>query len=109
MINRMKRKQIILTFLIFLGLGSLHAQEELSLGQAISRALENNYQIRIGDLNVEIARNNNAWGTVGAYPSINLGATNVNRFDDNSQGKSTTKALGAPHRGLFRGPHPGCA
>jgi len=93
MINRMKRKQIILTFLIFLGLGSLHAQEELSLGQAISRALENNYQIRIGDLNVEIARNNNAWGTVGAYPSINLGATNVNRFDDNSQGKSTTNSL----------------
>jgi len=93
MINRMKRKRIIVILLLFLGISSLQAQEQLSLGQAISRALENNYQIRIGDLNLEIARNNNAWGTVGAYPSINLGVTNVNRFDDNSQGKSTTNSL----------------
>ncbi|MCF8332568.1 MAG: TolC family protein [Bacteroidales bacterium] len=89
----MKRKQIIIIYLMLLGSGSLHAQEQLSLGQAISRALENNYQIRIGDLNVEIARTNNAWGAVGAYPGINIGATNVNRFDDNSQGKSTTNSL----------------
>lgn len=94
----MKLKIISLAAFLFClaGISGAQAQEKLSLEQAIAKALENNYQIRVGELNTEIAKNNNDWGTVGAYPNIDLGATNVNRYDDNNQGESTTHSV-APY------------
>ncbi len=94
----MKLKSIILSIFLFclFGMSGVQAQEELSLEKAVAKTLENNYQIRVGDLNTEIAKNNNDWGTAGAYPTIDLGATNVNRYDDNNQGKSTTHSV-APY------------
>ena len=94
----MKLKNIFLSVSFILLLISVKGQEQesLSLEQAVTAALENNYQIRIGELNTEIAQNNNHWGTAGAFPKIDLGATSVNRFADNSQGKSATHSL-APY------------
>ena len=58
------------------------AQEELSLSDAIRIGLENNFQIRIIENTVEIAQNNNTWGTAGLFPTISLGINQINRFDN---------------------------
>jgi len=62
--------------------GQVFAQNNLSLADAIKKGLENNYQIRISEYNVELAKNNNAWGTVGRFPAITAGLNQANRFDD---------------------------
>lgn len=95
----MRLKSIIgvLAFLVVSGFS--HGQESLSLKQAIEKAMQNNYQLQISDLNLEIAKNNNQWGTVGAYPGISAGATNVNRYDDNSSGEYSTHSV-APYVSL---------
>ena len=51
----------------------MQAQENLSLQDAISTTLENNFQIKIVALNQEIAENNNSWGEAGRFPTVNLG------------------------------------
>lgn len=61
---------------------TLIGQEELSPGNAIATGLENNYEIRISSMDLEIAENNNAWGTAGAYPFISIGLNQRNRFDN---------------------------
>jgi outer membrane protein TolC len=60
----------------------LWAQDTLSLGTAIRRGLENNFQVRIFEQQYEIAKLNNSWGTVGRFPSIGLGLTSGNRYND---------------------------
>ncbi|MDP4711087.1 MAG: TolC family protein [Saprospiraceae bacterium] len=73
-------------FLLFAGfLGRLGwAQEALGLADAIAVALEQNYQIRIADKNIEIADRNNDWAVAGRFPSLdallgfNNGYTNIN-------------------------------
>lgn len=62
--------------------------QSLSLGDALTIGLENNYQIRISDENVRISENNNSWGAAGMWPSISLGAAQNNRYD---QGDSFTQ------------------
>ncbi|MFC2107782.1 TolC family protein [Bacteroidota bacterium] len=72
-------------FLITLLLtGSVMGQQQLSLSDAIQLGLENNYQIRIFEGNLEMTQNNNAWGTAGLFPTLTLGAVNANRYDDRS-------------------------
>jgi len=48
------------------------AQEALSLAQAVAIGLDNNFNVQIGKLNIDIARNNNTWGQAGLLPTINL-------------------------------------
>ena len=47
---------------------------DLSLEQSIGNALENNYGIRVAQLNSEIAHSQNHWGNTGALPQIGIGA-----------------------------------
>jgi outer membrane protein TolC len=54
----------------------------LSLSEAISLGLENNYQIRISEENLKIAQNNNTAGAAGRYPSIDFTAVQGNSFDN---------------------------
>ncbi len=49
-----------------------HAQDTLSLARAIQIGLQNNFDVQIGKLNVDIAKNNNNWGQAGMFPTINL-------------------------------------
>lgn len=49
-----------------------NAQDTLSLARAIQIGLRNNFDVQIGKLDVEIARNNNNWGQAGMLPTINL-------------------------------------
>jgi len=82
----MKRKTNIAGLLLILGavqfINPLHAQQELSLMDAIQAGLENNFDIRISEQDIEIARNNNAWGTAGLWPAISVGVNQRNRYDD---------------------------
>ncbi len=60
----------------------VNAQQNLSLEQAILRSLDNNFQVRIFEQYYESAKLNNRWGTVGRYPSVSIGLSSINRFDD---------------------------
>ncbi len=51
------------------------AQDSLTLVKAITIGLENNYQIRISEKQLEIDRNNNTWGAAGRYPYISFNAS----------------------------------
>ncbi len=48
------------------------AQQPLTLTDAITKALENNYDIVIAKENQRVAEIENNWGTAGRYPYINL-------------------------------------
>ncbi|MEO0469130.1 MAG: TolC family protein [Bacteroidota bacterium] len=48
----------------------LFGQGNLTLLEAVSRGLDNNYQIRIAERDKAIAKQNNQWGNVGRYPSL---------------------------------------
>lgn len=72
------KKIVLLLFIIPI---SLFSQEKLTLSDAIKIGLENNYQVKISAKNVEIADNNDDWGTVGRYPSINFTALSQNRYE----------------------------
>ncbi len=50
----------------------IQAQDTLSLVRAIQIGLQNNFDVQIGKLNVDIAKNNNTWGQAGLLPAINL-------------------------------------
>lgn len=65
-----KRIKIYFLLLSFLPL-SLMAQEKLSIQQAISIALENNYDIKISKNNLDIANNNSNIGNAGFLPQLN--------------------------------------
>lgn len=66
--------------LVFIS-GSLAAQNRLTLSDAISRGLENNYGLRISSKQLEISDENNSWGAAGRYPTIDVSVTSINRFD----------------------------
>ncbi|MCF8370015.1 MAG: TolC family protein [Bacteroidales bacterium] len=70
------------TLFFLLILPSGYSQENLTLSDAILTGLENNYQIRIMQKNIEIAENNNTWGNAGMLPKLDLSLSNVNRYDD---------------------------
>ena len=74
--------QFILPVLTMLFHLSGYSQDSLSLSNALQIGLENNFQVQIYEQEYEISKLNNSWGTVGRFPSVSLGATNINRYDD---------------------------
>lgn len=68
---------IILFFAI-----QLQAQDTLSLSDAIQIGLNQNYGIRISGKDLEISENNNTIGNAGMLPTLTIGATNLNRLDN---------------------------
>lgn len=75
------KKSIIILFLTLFA-GSVVAQQPLTLEGAILKGLENNFQVRITKEYEKSAELANSWGTVGRFPSLSLGVTSVNRFDN---------------------------
>lgn len=69
---------LMLLFLIH----PLSGQVNLSLEDAILKGLENNFQVRISAAYYTSAQLNNRWGAVGRYPSVSIGASSINRFDN---------------------------
>ncbi len=74
----LKRSFFIIILLTLVG--GLAAQEPLTLGDAIVRGLENNFDIRISKEEYNIAKLNNHPGTAGRLPSIEAGVNNSNRY-----------------------------
>jgi len=82
----MKKVNVIL-FLLFLVVGSISAQEQLlSKEQAVARALENNFGIKVAKNQVEIAKNNKSVLNAGYLPTLTgtAGAT-YNRNNTNTE------------------------
>ncbi|MEQ9404950.1 MAG: TolC family protein [Cyclobacteriaceae bacterium] len=78
----MKKYFILLTG-ILCAIGSADAQETLSLSDAIQLGLQRNYDVRIEQGNIEVARNNNDWGEAGRWPTISLNLNQNNNLTDN--------------------------
>ncbi|MDX1285633.1 MAG: TolC family protein, partial [Draconibacterium sp.] len=89
----MKTIQILLLFILS-GL-IVQAQQPLSLSDAIGKALENNYDIRIVKENQRIAEIRNNWGTAGRYPYINLTMGDDNSFNLNENENFVTNRFSA--------------
>jgi outer membrane protein TolC len=83
-------KHIILQFFICFGFVFFAStQQDLSLKQAIDKALENNYQIQLINTNVETAKLQNNWGSAGMIPSFTFNLGNTSNIADNSQNPAT--------------------
>jgi len=60
------------------------SQTDLTVKQAIEKALENNYQIKLVNANLEIASKQNNWGSAGFSPTFALNLTNAANVSDNT-------------------------
>lgn len=64
---------------------ALSAQEGLTLEKALSIGLENNYDIKIADVDIKIAENSNTWARAGKTPTVDLqGSFTNNLVRDNN-------------------------
>jgi outer membrane protein TolC len=77
--NILEMKKVIISLLVLST--AIVAQSKLTLSEAITLGLENNYNLRISQKSVEISDENNSWGAAGRYPTIDLSVTSINRFD----------------------------
>ena len=77
-------KMLNIFALLLLTISAAVAQVPLTLTDAISKALENNYGIIIKQQNQRIAEISNNWGTAGRYPYINLSAGDDNAYNINN-------------------------
>jgi len=67
-------------FIFVFSVSTVNAQDTLSLAKAIQIGLQNNFDVQIGRLNVDIAKNNNNWGQAGMLPTINLTGNQPNNI-----------------------------
>lgn len=58
--------------------GAVKAQEPLTLLEAVKRGLQNNFDARIQQLEVDQAKRLNSWGQAGRLPTVNLTANQNN-------------------------------
>jgi outer membrane protein TolC len=72
---------IVILLIAQLNIAAQQAQE-LSLEEAVTIALENNFDIQISQKNLESAQINNTWAAAGMFPSVNVGLSQTNRFDN---------------------------
>jgi outer membrane protein TolC len=68
---------------------SFIGQEELSAKGAVLKALENNFQMKIAEKQVEIADKNNKWSEAGLFPTVDLTASVNNTVIDNTNNPFT--------------------
>ncbi|WP_316805824.1 TolC family protein [Pedobacter agri] len=80
----MSKKFKIFIFLLILSVSGF-AQEKLSLREAISIALQNNYDIRISKNEINIAKNNANIGNAGMLPTIDGTYTNGGSIQNTRQ------------------------
>ena len=59
-------------------IGSYYAQENLSARDAVIKALENNYDIEVAELQKDIGTMNNTWSEAGAFPTVDLQVSQMN-------------------------------
>lgn len=66
--------------------GALQAQQaDLSLQEAMGRAMQNNYGIQLAELRVDNAEVADSWGAVGALPMVGVGASLGSNVTDQTE------------------------
>ncbi|MBN2167246.1 MAG: TolC family protein [Marinilabiliaceae bacterium] len=82
--NNRRLFSVLYYVLLFITLFShqLIAQTPLSLGDAIGKALENNYDLAVSKAQLDISKQRNSWGYSGALPSLNFGSSAMFRNDN---------------------------
>ena len=90
------RKLFISIIFYILGVLVLAHGDTLSLSDALSRALENNYGILISRADTRIAGINNDWGNAGRYPVVGFDVSSLNSqgLDDNNFSGRLNAGLG---------------
>lgn len=73
-------KKILVFILLIFGYCFVNAQQLLTLDDAILKGLDNNFSIRISKQQYNISKINNAQGTAGRWPSIEIGLNSLNRY-----------------------------
>jgi outer membrane protein TolC len=101
-----KHNFIFLFFVIFFSTEKLVAQNNLSLKEAVTIAIQNSYDIKLMENNVTIAKNNNNYGVAGGLPSVTATSNNNNTlttinqtFPDPSRNTTRTGVDGATLNG----------
>ena len=77
--NSLLKRSLLLVILVPCVLAVI-GQEPLTLDEAILRGLQNNFDIRISKEDYNIAKLTNSQGTVGRWPSFDIGVNSINRF-----------------------------
>lgn len=88
-------RSIKIVFIVIFSGFNVYAQQPLSLNDAIVRALENNYSIRIVLENQRIAEIRNNWGTAGRYPYVSLSVGDENSVNLNENENFATNRFSA--------------
>lgn len=79
----------IIAIVIILSSTVSFGQEDLTVFQAIEKALNNNYQVKLIDANYQIAKIQNTWGMAGMLPTFSLSVNNNASLQDNSNNPAT--------------------
>ncbi len=90
---------IILSVVLFQNIAKSQQISDLSLDEAVSIALKQNFDIQISQQYLESAKINNSWGAAGMFPSIGVGLANSNRWD-NRESLVNDERQGAMSSGL---------
>lgn len=73
-----KQNFIVLVLALVFSQEKLAAQNNLSLKEAVTIAIQNSYDIKLIENNVSIAKNNNNYGIAGGLPTVTATGTNNN-------------------------------
>ena len=73
-----KISSIVLLLVIFFSQEKIAAQNNLSLKEAVTIAIQNSYDIKLVENTVSVAKNNNNYGVAGGLPSVTANGTNNN-------------------------------
>lgn len=76
-------KNILLIISCVLGVVA-SAQTDLTVAEAVQKALENNYQIKLVKSNIEVSQMQNTWGNAGMIPTFSLNLDNRANLSDNT-------------------------
>ena len=73
-----KNSFIILLLVLLFSQEKIAAQNNLSLKEAVTIAIQNSYDIKLVENNLSIAQNNNNYGVAGGLPTVTANGTNNN-------------------------------
>lgn len=78
-------KKIYIAILVLFGGMMAQAQQDLSLNEALSKGLKNNYELQIIKKSEAVSEINNTWGNTGIMPSINFTTNARETFNFNDK------------------------
>lgn len=86
--NRSMKKILFQIILLLAVLPAVHAQEVLTVDQAVQIALKNNYDIRIATNESEVSKENNSIGNAGMLPKVDASLVKNNNIRNTEQTQS---------------------